>query len=251
MAPIASQSPQLRPVVSAHAHSRSSSFFSFLGRQSSSSVPHRPTSVPMDVGARNESTHTLSPRINSPPTAANPPTSHNTPSPQQSLQQQPHQMARTPPVQSPLARDSAMVQAGTNAPSIAPPQPPPGPPPLHPEIRSIVQLTAAHAHKIYFSGPLVRRIERQSDGHKPHKDEGWCEVWAQLGGTTLSIWDMKLIQEANKRGEQVPPVYVNVTDAVCVISVLVCSLLILAAVRASPSSHGCSCHRYFSRTKIS
>ncbi|KAJ6508021.1 hypothetical protein C8R47DRAFT_1174345 [Mycena vitilis] len=92
-------------------------------------------------------------------------------------------------------------------------QPQAPPPPLHPEIRSVVQLTTAHARKIYFSGPLVRRIERQPDGQKPHKDEGWTEVWAQLGGTTLSIWDMKQIQEASAQGKEVPPTYVNMTDA--------------------------------------
>lgn len=91
----------------------------------------------------------------------------------------------------------------------------PPPPQLHPEIRSIVQLSVAHAHKVYFSGPLIRRIERQADGNRPHKDDGWRDVWAQLGGTTLSVWDMKEIEEANKRGEEVPPTYVNVTDAVC------------------------------------
>lgn len=90
----------------------------------------------------------------------------------------------------------------------------PPPPPLHAEIRSVVQLTVAHAHKVYFSGPLVRRIERQPDGQKPAKDEGWQEVWAQLGGTTLSIWDMKKIEEASREGREVPPTYVNVTDAV-------------------------------------
>ncbi|KXN80890.1 hypothetical protein AN958_06934 [Leucoagaricus sp. SymC.cos] len=89
----------------------------------------------------------------------------------------------------------------------------PQPASLHPEIRSIVSLTVAHAHKIYFSGPLIRRIERQPDGQKPSKDEGWTEVWAQLGGTTLSIWDMKEIQEASRQGKEVPPTYVNVTDA--------------------------------------
>ncbi|KAL1949526.1 hypothetical protein VTO73DRAFT_8407 [Trametes versicolor] len=86
-------------------------------------------------------------------------------------------------------------------------------PPLHPEIRSVVQLTLAHAHKVYFSGPLVRRIERQPDGQKPTKDDGWKEVWAQLGGTTLSVWDMEEIREASKQGKQVPPAYINVTDA--------------------------------------
>jgi CCR4-NOT transcriptional complex subunit CAF120 len=92
--------------------------------------------------------------------------------------------------------------------------PPPPPNPIHPEIRSVVQLTVAHARKIYYAGPLVRKVERQADGQKPHKDDGWVEVWAQLGGTILSIWDMKETQEASKKGTEVPPSYVNVTDAV-------------------------------------
>ena len=86
---------------------------------------------------------------------------------------------------------------------------------LHPEIRSVVQLTVAHARKIYFSGPLVRHLERQPDGSRPAKDNGWTDVWAQLGGRTLSIWDMGMIAEANNEGREVPPTYVNMTDAVC------------------------------------
>jgi len=89
---------------------------------------------------------------------------------------------------------------------------------LHPEIRSVVNLTHAHAHKVYMSGPLIRRIERLPDGHHPTKDEGWRDVWAQLGGTTLSVWDMKEIDEASKQGKEVPPTYINVTDAVSHIS---------------------------------
>ncbi|KAG1750844.1 hypothetical protein EDB19DRAFT_1893361 [Suillus lakei] len=85
-------------------------------------------------------------------------------------------------------------------------------PSLHPEIRSIVQLTVAHARKVYFSGPLVKRVQRQPDGQRP-KDDGWVDVWAQLSGTTLSIWDMKEIEAANKQGLEVPPTYVNITDA--------------------------------------
>jgi CCR4-NOT transcriptional complex subunit CAF120 len=77
-----------------------------------------------------------------------------------------------------------------------------------------VQLTFAHTHKIYFSGPLIRRVERQPDGQKPAKDEGWVEVWAQLGGTTLSVWDMRAVEQASKEGREVPPAYINITDAV-------------------------------------
>jgi CCR4-NOT transcriptional complex subunit CAF120 len=114
--------------------------------------------------------------------------------------------------------------ANHNAQQTAPPPPAEKPrpsgdqqqqrPSIHPEIRSVVQLTLAHARKVYFSGPLVRRVERQPDGARPHKDDGWIDVWAQLGGTTLSIWDMKSIAEASKEGKEVPPTYINIQDAV-------------------------------------
>ncbi|KAI0950970.1 hypothetical protein AcW1_008133 [Taiwanofungus camphoratus] len=107
------------------------------------------------------------------------------------------------------SNDSSTLNRASTAGSI----PAGGLPPLHPEIRSIVQLTMAHAHKIYYSGPLVRHVERQPDGQKPTKDDGWRDVWAQLGGTTLSVWDMQAIDEASKQGRQVPPTYINVTDA--------------------------------------
>ncbi|KAI0649070.1 hypothetical protein C8Q79DRAFT_1007637 [Trametes meyenii] len=106
-----------------------------------------------------------------------------------------------------LQKEPPLSRSQTNQASAAPI------PPLHPEIRSVVQLTLAHAHKVYFSGPLVRHIERQPDGQKPTRDEGWREVWVQLGGTTLSVWDMEEIKEASKQGRQVPPTYINVTDA--------------------------------------
>ncbi|KIK49038.1 hypothetical protein CY34DRAFT_7719 [Suillus luteus UH-Slu-Lm8-n1] len=86
-------------------------------------------------------------------------------------------------------------------------------PPLHTEICSIVQPTVTHARKVYFSGPLVKCVQRQSDGQRL-KDDGWVDVWAQLSGTPLSIWDMKEIKEANKKGLEVPPTYVNITGSV-------------------------------------
>jgi CCR4-NOT transcriptional complex subunit CAF120 len=87
-------------------------------------------------------------------------------------------------------------------------------PTLHPEIRSVVSLQAAQANKVYCAGNLIRRLERLPDGQRPVKDEGWTEVFAQLGGTTLSVWDMAAVNEAAKIGAQVPPSYINVTDAV-------------------------------------
>jgi hypothetical protein len=80
----------------------------------------------------------------------------------------------------------------------------------------VVSLTNVHAHKVYMSGPLIRRIERMPDGHPPRKDDGWRDVWAQLGGTTLSIWDMEEIEDARKQGKEVPPIYINVADAVSI-----------------------------------
>ena len=130
----------------------------------------------------------------------------------------PQQQMQAPPQQSqpPQTLQQQMEPEPQQQPPPPPKQSAPGNPAaqLHPEIRSVVQLTLAHTHKIYFSGPLVRLIERQPDGQKPTKDEGWKEVWAQLSGTTLSVWDMAEIQEASKQGKQVPPTYINVTDAV-------------------------------------
>lgn len=128
-------------------------------------------------------------------------------------QQAQHALPPTPQGETMQIRRSMSINQG--------PPPANGPPgakqQLHPEIRSVVQLSVAHAHKVYFSGPLVKHVERQTDGKLVGKDDAWRDVWAQLGGTTLSIWDMKEIEEANKRGEEVPPTYLNITDAVRVL----------------------------------
>jgi CCR4-NOT transcriptional complex subunit CAF120 len=86
---------------------------------------------------------------------------------------------------------------------------------LHPEIEQVVALTLAHSSKIYCSGALARKIERQSDGNPAKAHEaGWSDVWAQLGGTTMSVWDMQAINKASQEGKEVPPSYLNVTDSV-------------------------------------
>ena len=63
------------------------------------------------------------------------------------------------------------------------------------------------------SGELVKHVERLTDGKIVGKEEPWKRVWAQLGGTTLSVWDMQEIEEASRRGAEVPPTYINITDA--------------------------------------
>jgi len=82
---------------------------------------------------------------------------------------------------------------------------------LHSKIQ---ELYRAHAHKVYYSGPLFRRIARLPGGSKPKTDEGWTEIWAQLSGTILSTLNLKDCQEVSKQGEEVPPSYINITEAV-------------------------------------
>ena len=174
------QLSSLRPsLATTNTHTRSSSFFSFL-----KSNDNTPATMP-------------SRRVE--------------PSSQQSQLDEHGQLVpdkRQPPLPS-SARNGSLDRSPSLQTSVPPQQ-------LHPEIRSVVSLTHVHAHKIYMSGPLIRRIERLPDGHQPIKDEDWRDVWAQLGGTTLSIWDMKEIEEASKQGKEVPPTYINVTDAVSI-----------------------------------
>ncbi|KAF8604526.1 hypothetical protein BDV93DRAFT_522244 [Ceratobasidium sp. AG-I] len=84
--------------------------------------------------------------------------------------------------------------------------------PLHPELRSVLRLNTVHQQKVYYSGRLLKRLERDADGTRTTKDE-WTDVWCQLGGVTLSSWSMKEVEEAAAKGEEVPPQYVNITDA--------------------------------------
>jgi CCR4-NOT transcriptional complex subunit CAF120 len=168
-----------------------SSFFSFGRHKSSQSVGHgsatehgQTSRGPSDAQAQLQQQQSPPPQQQQPPQA---------PASEQQQPQQPPQPERR-------------MSAGAQQPAQAPP--------LHPELRSFVSLAFAHVHKIYFSGPLVRKIERSPDGNKPSRTDEWVDVWAQLGGTTLSIWEMKEIEQANKEGREVPPSYINVTDAV-------------------------------------
>jgi CCR4-NOT transcriptional complex subunit CAF120 len=190
MAPSPPQ-PQPQQVRPARSHTRSSSFFSFRKSNSEKQLPQRAFSTVQQrsspTGANNFDEYgRLQPSV-------------------------PNKLRHSPPTNTASQQGRPMLETATQGPIMPVPQP------LHPEIRSMIQLNLAHAHKIYFSGPLVRRIERQADGQRPAKDEGWTDVWGQLGGTTLSIWDMKQIEEASKQGKEVPPTYVNITDAVRII----------------------------------
>lgn len=182
-------------------HSRTTSAFSLFKSKASHSATPSTSSAPQAISEqgelRNGHGHQHTPSLN-----GKGPMSPATPLSPNREQPAPPGPANGPGTPTRASTSSAAAAA-------APPLPP-----LHPEIRSIVQLTLAHSRKVYFSGPLIRRIERQPDGQRPTKDEGWRDVFAQLGGTTLSLWDMQEIEEASKQGRQVPPSYVNITDAV-------------------------------------
>jgi CCR4-NOT transcriptional complex subunit CAF120 len=181
--------PSKRPSILGSPHSRSASFFSFRS-QNKSQHSQEPVSATINPLGRTTSNQSGIDEFGARPSSSQ----------SGRLQQPPGS-----PGAQPMSRNLQGQPMATG---------PQQPPPLHPEIRSVVQLTLAHTRKIYFSGPLVRRIERQPDGQRPSKDEGWTDVWAQLGGTTLSIWDMKLTEEASRQGKEVPPSYINITDAV-------------------------------------
>lgn len=185
------------PMPPTQAHTRTSSFFSFRSK---------PNQESQQDPTPNASPSALHNRRPSNPNGA-PPTDFGGPAPQMG------QSKSLGPARSLTDQQLDQQQpAAIRRSSLAGARP--APPPLHPEIRSVVQLTLAHARKVYFSGPLVKRLERQPDGQRPLKDDGWVDVWAQLGGTTLSIWDMREVEEANKQGREVPPTYFNITDAV-------------------------------------
>lgn len=189
--------PPNMPAATPQSHARTSSFFSFRHKQSpQEQQPH-------------EISHKRPGSSSGPP-----PSDFGPPAPPMGQSKSMGPGRPSPDVEQPDRSQQQQQQNAVRSSSLTGGQPPP--PPLHPEIRSVVQLTLAHARKIYFSGPLLKRIERMPDGQRPTKDDGWVDVWAQLGGTTLSIWDMREVEEANKQGREVPPVYLNITDAVSV-----------------------------------
>ena len=225
---------QPRPMPpSSQSHARTSSFFSFRSK------PHQ--EPVQDTSPKSPSPSALHNRRPSNPKATSP-TDFGGPAPQMG------QSKSLGPTRSPTDQQPDQQPLGMRRASLAGGQPAPAP--LHPEIRSVVQLTLAHARKVYFSGPLVKRLERQPDGQRPLKDDGWVEVWAQLGGTTLSIWDMRDVEEANKQGREVPPTYFNTTDAVRFRLLVLPDDLTMILVRSSSRLYHCSHYRRPASEKI-
>jgi hypothetical protein len=116
---------------------------------------------------------------------------------------------------------------------------------LHTEIRAVLELYEAHSQKIYFSGPLVHNLFKQTV-----IDEGWVKIWAQLGGSCLSIWVVREIEAASKEGREVPPSYTNITDSVSFTWIYEVSLRCLFTVYTNYRSSGYPCDVFVSSETI-
>ena len=56
------------------------------------------------------------------------------------------------------------------------------------------------------------RVLKDSADGRPNSDRTWTEVFAQLVGTILSLWDAAELDAAGKDGE-VAPKFINIVDA--------------------------------------
>lgn len=87
--------------------------------------------------------------------------------------------------------------------------------------RPLMDAIASHSQKLYAASPpeLELIVARNPNGGTPKQGapgsarNDWDSVWMQLIGNSLSVWSMKETQEADKRGERVPPTYYNITDS--------------------------------------
>ena len=76
------------------------------------------------------------------------------------------------------------------------------------------------SRKFYTQGYLYKRVELDANGLPATKDNVWEEWFVQLTGSEISLWNVKEIQAASARGEQVGPQFANIVDGVVSIPVL-------------------------------
>ncbi|KAH8918626.1 hypothetical protein BT69DRAFT_1338008 [Atractiella rhizophila] len=82
------------------------------------------------------------------------------------------------------------------------------------DMERVVQLHSGR--KFYVEGWIFRRIELDPGGKqtKPmDPNSQWDKFFAQLAGTTLSVWNSREMEDAAKRGQTVPPTYINLHDS--------------------------------------
>ncbi|KIS67888.1 uncharacterized protein UMAG_03944 [Mycosarcoma maydis] len=84
------------------------------------------------------------------------------------------------------------------------------------DLRSALSLQESQQKKLYMEGYLLKRDDLGTDGkplHVADEKRRWSECFVQLSGTVLSLWNVDQMQEAAKRGSEVPPTYINITDS--------------------------------------
>ena len=84
------------------------------------------------------------------------------------------------------------------------------------DLRSALYLHEAQAQKLYMEGYLLVRHALAVDGQPDHRGDHfhlWTECFVQLNGTVLSIWDASELERGLSEGRQVPPRFINITDA--------------------------------------
>ncbi|KAL1639955.1 hypothetical protein SLS58_007381 [Diplodia intermedia] len=80
-----------------------------------------------------------------------------------------------------------------------------------PELQPIFTFLNSHSNKLYQEGYFLKLHDLDARG-RPSPDRNWTEVFAQLVGTVLSVWDAQRLDEAGEDGEVVPS-FINLADA--------------------------------------
>ncbi|KAL9933447.1 hypothetical protein V8E36_007623 [Tilletia maclaganii] len=84
------------------------------------------------------------------------------------------------------------------------------------DLRDALALHDAHTRKVYMEGYLSRRDELNPQGKALHPGDDrsrWTLCFLQLCGTVLSVWSVAEMTKAAAEGREVPPSYIDITDA--------------------------------------
>ncbi|KAK7205623.1 hypothetical protein BZA70DRAFT_165868 [Myxozyma melibiosi] len=82
---------------------------------------------------------------------------------------------------------------------------------IPPELAAIIALSSAHQSRCYYEGRFVFLRDLDNDG-KPPANRIWQDVYGQLVGTVLSIFDSRELDGSGNRAA-VKPTYINISDA--------------------------------------
>ncbi|KAK9461946.1 uncharacterized protein V1516DRAFT_623028, partial [Lipomyces oligophaga] len=83
---------------------------------------------------------------------------------------------------------------------------------IPPELAAVISLINAHQSRCYYEGSFVFLRDLDSDGKQASRRQ-WQDVFGQLVGTVLSIWDKAELDAAAGATSAVKPTYINISDA--------------------------------------